>query len=133
MTAVQRWLHPVMGVKMRPETALLACVLLLCSGCTVAVAGEGPRREIVSFGITRIIVPERKGDLVAIRRTGVGLGFGDATARAGWVGFDRSEWVIADPTKCQMLVVIRDDVEADNAARILETLKGENVCYVRDM
>lgn len=133
MTAVQRWLHPVMGVKMRPETALLACVLLLCSGCTVAVSGEGPRREIVSFGITRIIVPERKGDLVALRRTSLGLGFGDATASAAWAGFDKSEWVIADPAKCQMLVVIRDDVEADNAARILETLKGENVCYVRDM
>lgn len=108
-------------------------MVLFCSGCTVAISGEGPRREIISFGITRIIVPERNGDLVAFRRTSLGLGFGDATASAAWAGFDSSEWVIADPAKCQMLVVIRDDVEADNAVRILETMKGENVCYVRDM
>lgn len=105
----------------------------LCQGCTVALPAEGPTREIVSVGITRIVVPERKGNLVAFRRSSVGLGFGDATASAAWLGFDRSEWVIADPAKCQLLVVIRDDVEAENAARILESLKGEDICWVRDM
>lgn len=105
----------------------------LCSGCTVTLPAEGPTREIVSVGITRIVVPERKGNLVAFRRGGLGIGFGDAVGSAAWAGFDRSEWVIADPSSCQLLVVIRKDVEAENAARILETLKGENVCYVKDM
>jgi hypothetical protein len=105
----------------------------LCQGCTVALPAEGPTREIVSVGITRIVVPERKGNLVAFRRSSLGLGFGDATASAAWLGFDRSEWVIADPAKCQLLVVIRDDVEAENAARILESLKGEDICWARDM
>ncbi|MCL9998890.1 MAG: hypothetical protein NBV68_05880 [Erythrobacter sp.] len=94
---------------------------------------EGPTREIVSVGITRIVVPERKGNMIAFRRSSLGLGFGDATASAAWLGFDHSEWVIADPAQCQMLVVIRDDVEAESAARILESLKGEDICYVKDM
>jgi hypothetical protein len=105
----------------------------LCQGCTVTLPADGPTREIISVGITRIVVPERKGNLVAFRRSSLGLGFGDATASAVWAGFDSSEWVIADPAKCQLLVVIREDVEAENAARILESLKGENVCYVKDM
>lgn len=113
--------------------ALCVLAAALCSGCTVTLPAEGPTREIVSVGITRIIVPERKGNLVAFRRGSLGLGFGDATASAAWLGFDRSEWVIADPASCQLLVVIREDVEADNAARILESLKGENVCYVKGM
>jgi hypothetical protein len=113
--------------------AITGLAAVLCQGCTVTLPAEGPTREIVSVGVTRIIVPERKGNLLAFRRSGIGIGFGDAIASAAWLGFDRSEWVIADPAKCQMLVVIRDDVEAESAGRILESLKGENVCYVRDM
>lgn len=112
---------------------LATAAVALCSGCTVTMPGEGPAHEIVSVGVTRIIVPERKGNLVAFRRAGVGLGFGDAAGSAAWLGFDKSEWVIADPASCQLLVVIREDVEAENAARILQSLEGENICYVRDM
>jgi hypothetical protein len=118
---------------MHAKAALPALAALVCGGCTVVMPGEGPARSIVSVGITRIVVPERKGNLVAFRRGGFGLGYGDAVGNAAWLGFDTSEWVIADPAKCQMLVVIRKDVEADNAARILNTLKGENICYAKDM
>jgi hypothetical protein len=95
--------------------------------------GEGPARSLVSIGITRIVVPERKGDLVAFRREGFGLGYGNAVGNAAWLGFDKSEWVIADPASCQLLVMIREDVEAENAARIVQSLKGENICYVVNM
>lgn len=115
------------------RAGFLGAGALLGAGCTTVIAGDGASREIVSIGITRVVVPERRGDLVAFRRTGFGLGFGDATAAAAWLGFDRSEWVIADPASCQLLVVIRADVEAENAARILESIEGENVCYARDM
>ncbi len=120
---------------MRRLAAFTACALVLCPGCTVAVTGDGPRREIVSIGITRITVPERKGDVVAFRHAGLGLGLGlGGTARpSAWLGLDRSEWVSADPASCQLLVVVRKDVEAENAARILEPLRGENICYAMDM
>lgn len=111
----------------------LVIASLSAASCTTIVTGEGPRRELVSVGITRVIVPERKGELAAVRRTGLGFGFGDAVGSAAWLGFDSSEWVIADPASCQLLVVIRNDAEAENAARILDSLKGENICYVKDI
>ncbi len=115
----------------------LACAALL-SGCTTIVLGEhlterdAATRDIVSVGITRIVVPETKGETVAFKRTGLGLGFGSPVGSAAWLGFDQNEWVIADPTECQLLVVIRSDVESANAALILESLKGVDVCYTNE-
>lgn len=115
----------------------LICALAL-TGCTTIVLGDNDtlsqrdRRDIVSLGFTKIVIPETQGETVAFKRTGVGLGFGSAVGSAAWLGFDQDEWVIADPAKCQLLVVIRSDVESANAALILEKLKGVDVCYTNE-
>jgi len=120
----------------KPFIALL-CALGL-SGCTTIVLGgentlaQENRRAIVSVGISRIVIPETQGETVAFKRTGIGLGFGSAVGSAAWLGFDQNEWVIADPAKCQLMVVIRSDVESANAALILDTLKGVDVCYTNE-
>lgn len=110
------------------------CVIALCtqSACTTLVMGEGETRDIVSLGVTRIKVPERSGDLIAFRRTGLGIGLSNTVGDQAWLGFQSSDWIMADPAKCQMLVVIRSNAEANQAQKILETLKGEDVCYVND-
>ncbi|MEO1048067.1 MAG: hypothetical protein AAFW59_07035 [Pseudomonadota bacterium] len=117
------------------------CALILAltlPGCTTIVLGDNDtlsqrdRRDIVSLGFTKIVIPETQGETVAFKRTGVGLGFGSAVGSAAWLGFDQNEWVIADPAKCQLLVVIRSDVESANAALILEKLKGVDVCYTNE-
>ncbi|MEM9087054.1 MAG: hypothetical protein AAGB23_14125 [Pseudomonadota bacterium] len=119
--------------------AVCALVLALAlPGCTTIVLGDNEtlsqrdRRDIVSLGFTKIVIPETQGETVAFKRTGVGLGFGSAVGSAAWLGFDQNEWVIADPAKCQLLVVIRSDVESANAALILEKLKGVDVCYTNE-
>jgi len=119
-----------------------ACIGVLggfaLSGCTTIVLGgedtlaQKQRRDVVSLGVTRIVIPETHGETVAFKRTGIGLGFGSAVGSAAWLGFDQNEWVIADPAKCQLLVVIRSDVESANAALIVEKLKGVDVCYTND-
>lgn len=111
---------------------MLALVLLTQPACTTIIVGEDSTHEILSLGVTRVVVPERKGELIAFKRTGFGLGYGNAIGDAAWLGLDSSEWVIADPGNCQMLVVIRSDAEAESAAKILERLDGEDVCYVKD-
>lgn len=121
--------------------ASAVCALILAltlPGCTTIVLGDNDtlsqrdRRDIVSLGFTKIVIPETQGETVAFKRTGVGLGFGSAVGSAAWLGFDQNEWVIADPAKCQLLVVIRSDVESANAALILEKLKGVDVCYTNE-
>lgn len=108
------------------------------SGCTTVIVTDGSAgqpaltHDLISIGVTRIVVPERKGDLIAFRRTGIGLGFGNAVGASAFLGFDQGEWVIADPAGCQMLVVIRSDADAASTLKVLEKLEGENVCYVND-
>lgn len=110
----------------------LLCASLAGSGCTTVIVGEGSTHDIVSIGVTRIVVPERKGEVIAFRRTGVGVGFGNAVGSSAFLGFDQGEWVLADPAACQMLVVIRSDAETETTLKILEKLEGENICYVND-
>lgn len=86
----------------------------------------------MSLGITRIVVPETKGKTIAFKRTGLGLGFGSVAGASAFLGFDQNEWVIADPTDCQLMIVIRSDVESANAALILEKLEGVDVCYTNE-
>ena len=100
--------------------------------CTTIVIDEGSERDIVTIGVTRLVVPERQGDLTAFKQTSVGLGYGNAVGDAAWLGFNQGEWVLADPAQCQLLVIIKSGAEADNAAAILKKLEGENICYVND-
>jgi len=101
----------------------------MLSACNTIVIDEDGQREIVSVGVTRVIISDRQGELVAFKRTGIGLGYGSAVGDSAWIGFDRGDWIIADPRDCQLVIIVRSDVEVGNATQILETLKGEDICY----
>lgn len=110
-----RWKH-------RPWTALLAALPIL-AGCTVVKAGEGGvARTLV--GVVRIELPPTSGQVSAIEARTFGLGW-DA---GPFLGYRGSNWIAADPAHCQLTVIIRSGTQAAQAARVLEQLKGENLC-----
>lgn len=78
------------------------------------------------LGIVRVTVPDRSGNLVAYSVKAAGAGW-----HAGpWLGWRSDNWVEADPSKCQLLVVIRSAAEARNAAEVLRALRGREACVV---
>jgi hypothetical protein len=109
--------------------AILAAMGLL-AGCTSVQIDSGGGGTIAGVGLYRITVPETKGSLLAIEQTGVGLGWSDVPEQAAWLGFRESQWVIADPAQCQLLIIIKSAAQAENAAKIINLLEGEQPCIV---
>ncbi len=98
--------------------------------CTTVQVDSGGGSTIFGIGVVRVELPPTKGDTLAIERSGVGLGWESTPGGGVWLGYSASEWVIADPADCQMLVIIRSPTQAENAKRILESLEGETPCVV---
>lgn len=87
------------------------------------VGEEGRTRTFI--GIVRVTTPEAQGDVSAIEVSTAGLGFDRSGFFLGW---QSGNWVEADPAKCQMLVIIRSAAQAEHAASVINSLKGEELC-----
>lgn len=98
-------------------------ILPALAGCTsIELTPKGSKR--LYLGALLVTVPDRQGDLAAYSVKGLGAGWQSGP----WLGWRSDHWVSADPAKCQMLVVIRSAAEAENATKVLERLKGEDIC-----
>jgi hypothetical protein len=100
-------------------------LLALLGGCTT-VPSEGEARSAVHLGLTSVRIPQTRGHVFAASARTFGVGW-DAGPFIGWRS---ANWIVADPAGCQLLVVIRQAVEADNAIRILNALEGQSPCIV---
>ena len=76
------------------------------------------------IGVVRVTMPDRKGELSAIDVKTLGFGW-DAGPFVGWRA---GNWVMADPAKCQLLIVIRSPAQAENAAKVIQSLEGQEPC-----
>jgi len=112
----------------RAGALVAACCLL--TACTSVTVGEGGGETITGIGVVRVELPPTKGGVVAVKRSGLGLGWDELPAGGAWLGYSDSEWVIADPGDCQLLVIIRSAAEAENAAKVLFALEGSSPCVV---
>ncbi len=99
-----------------------ACLLLLAGCTTVRLGSTGETKTVV--GIARIELPKTEGAMAAIGVKTFGFGWDGGP----FLGFHESSWVIASPAECQLVVIVRSDVAAENAKQVLERLKGENIC-----
>jgi hypothetical protein len=100
-----------------------AAILLPACAAQNVENGAGARTRTF-VGIVQVTTPARAGDLAAVDIKTLGLGW-DA---GPWLGWRAGSWISADPAKCQLLVVIRATAEAANAAQVLQTLKGKDLC-----
>lgn len=98
--------------------------LLLCGCATLNT--EGPARTNLYIGAVSVTIPQTQGDVSAVGVRALGFGW----EQGPFVGWRSSNWITADPANCQLLIVIRSDVETANAARILNALGGQNPCIV---
>lgn len=105
----------------RRAAGLLFAFLL--SACTVTSQGErGTSRYVL--GLVRIQIPDRQGELSAMSVKALGVGWDQGP----FLGWRDASWILADPAQCQLVVIVRSGVEADNAAKVLGQLKGEGLC-----
>ncbi len=105
------------------KIAIGAAAISAAGGCTVS-SGPGVSRSATYVGIVRVERPSTQGDLQALAVKVLGMGWD----RGPFLGWRDSNWVIADPARCQMLVIVRSGVEAEHAATLFGTSKGENIC-----
>lgn len=98
----------------------------MLTGCTTVRVGEaGGRGSVRTYvGVVQVMLPDQKGALAAVDVRSLGLGW-DAGPYLGWKA---GNWVIADPAKCQLLIVIRSPAQAENAAKVIQSLEGQAPC-----
>lgn len=114
----------------KPPKALVAPALILLAGCTSISVGTADGSEFGGIGLYRVRLPATQGNLIAIEREAVGIGWDQSPVNSAWFGYSGSQWVSADPAKCQMLIIIRSETQAANARDILKQLEGTHACIV---
>lgn len=103
---------------------ILAFLLTLLSGCTTIEAGDSRHRTMTFVGVVRVRLDDDDTKLSAVDVKMLGVGW-DAGPFIGW---QAGTWVRADPSHCQLLIVIRTPAQADNAEKVLRALGGQNAC-----
>jgi hypothetical protein len=99
-------------------------------GCTSISVGSADGQEFAGIGFYRVKLPATQGSLVAVDRESVGIGWGSLVGSAAFLGYDKSEWIVADPENCQLLIVIKSAAQAENAKEIIELLGDQSPCIV---
>lgn len=108
----------------------IALAAVALAGCSVVNVGSGEQLDMLAVGVVRVRVPVVADGLVAVERSGVGLGWDSLPGGGAYLGWSEGKWVMADPSKCQLLVIVRTAAQADNAKLILNKLEGESPCIV---
>lgn len=109
-------------------TLLMMCTVM--TACTTISVGKADGQEFAGVGFYRVKLPATQGTLVAVERESVGVGWGTLAGSAAFLGYDKSEWVIADPESCQLLIVIKSAAQAEHAKEIIELLGDQSPCIV---
>lgn len=111
---------------------LVLGIVLLCGCTTVNVmpaVDQGVSTEYQDrtyIGITRLRLPSTQGYVQAADVKTLGAGWQSGP----FVGWNASNLVTSDPAKCQLLIVVRSAAQAENAAKIISSLKGQDPCIV---
>lgn len=101
----------------------VALLLLLLGGCTtVGVNDATGVRWLV--GVVRVDLPARQGKLTAVDVKTLGAGWDNGP----FLGWRAGNWIAADPSECQLLIVIKSPAAAENAAKVLKSLEGQKPC-----
>ena len=103
---------------------MLALAAMLGGCATVNADGRG--RSLWFVGLVRVILPDTQGKLAAADVKTLGAGWESGP----FLGWKAGDWIIADPADCQLLIVIRSPAQAENAAKVLQSLGGQQPCIV---
>jgi hypothetical protein len=104
---------------------LMVIGALLLAGCTTIDPGRSPSDHF-HVGAVSVRVPATQGDVTAVSVKTLGLGWDGGL----YVGWRSGAWVTADPSRCQLLIIIRTAVQASNAIKIIKSLEGQEPCVV---
>jgi hypothetical protein len=97
--------------------------MLALGGCASVEPGQN-RETRTYFGLVRVVVPRNDSTLSAVDVKALGAGWD----KGPWLGWRAGNWVSADPAQCQLLIVIRTPAQAENAAKVIKSLGGQQAC-----
>jgi hypothetical protein len=123
------------AVMQLPARGIMLALMLLISSvalsaCQTVSVGTADGHSFSGFGFYRVNLPASHGSLLAVGREGVGVGWGSPVGTNAFLGYDKSDWIIADPEQCQLLVVIRTAAQAENARQIIASIEDKSPCIV---
>jgi hypothetical protein len=83
-------------------------------------------RSSTYVGIVTLRLPATLGNVQAVDVKTLGAGWQSGP----FVGWNASNLVTANPADCQLLIIIRSPAQAENAAKVISSLEGQNPCIV---
>lgn len=104
---------------------LLVIAGMLLAGCASVEPGRSANRQF-HLGAVSVRVPTTSGNVSAVSVKTLGIGWDNGL----YLGWRSGAWVTADPSKCQLLIIIRSAAEAANAIKIIKSLEGQEPCIV---
>lgn len=116
-------------------------VLLLQSACVSVRVNDADKTTgnvHRYFGFVEIVQPKLEKGIQAVGVTSLGIAIENGLS----IGWRNKEQVLVplkvsadaatpDEATCSMVVIIRSTEEAEHAAKILQPLKGENICIAK--
>ena len=69
-------------------------------------------------------VPEKRGKISAVDIKMLGVGWDSGP----FIGWQAGNWVIANPDDCQLIIIIKSAVQAENAQKVIQSLGGQQPC-----
>ena len=110
----------------RINLRLAAPLALLCgsAGCTTISINEGQSLQGHYFGLVSVRVPEGQKGMTAVEAENIGVTMVDGI-NFGW---SSNSLVVADPSSCQIMIIIKSSSQITNVREIAKGLKGEKLC-----
>lgn len=110
------------GGSMYPIGLFFAVALTGCVNITVGERGKSH----VFVGVVRVTMPDRVGAVSAIDVKTLGIGW----SQGPFLGWNAGNWVSANPADCQLLIIVKSSAQAEGAAKVLQSLGGQQPCIV---
>lgn len=106
---------------------LVLSVVILIATCGCARhSATGAHSSSTYIGIVKVTRPAATGLTSVTDVRALGIGWDEGL----WLGWRAGSWIEADPSRCQLVIIIRSAAEAANAALVLRALEGMKPCVV---
>ena len=105
-------------------TLALGAVAMAIGACAQNPAAG--HSSTTHLGIVKVVRPTTAGATSVTDVRALGIGWDKGV----WLGWRAGSWIEADPSRCQIVIIIRSAAEAANAVSVLRAIEGTKPCVV---
>src|SRR5690606_565127 len=98
---------------------------VIIQGCSsIGLDNQISSHSHLYFGTVRISIPPTYGEIRAMDVSTLGLGADESI----FLGWRHGRFVYVKPGRCQFVLIIHSQVEAEHMASIFRALEGDQLC-----